>query len=445
MINEALQEVIFVGLPGPTHNYGGLSQDNVAATTHRGNTSSPKQAALQVLALVRLLASYGIETGILPPQQRPHLPTLKAYFHGSAEAIIEQAAKNDPALLEHISSSSAMWAANAATVSPGIDNRDGKLHLTTANLHTNLHRRIEAHDTHRALAAIFAAVPDTCIHPPLDAERGQRDEGAANHMRLAPRHTAPGIHLFVYGADGSGDDPPSARQTLLASQAIRDLHGIHARQCLFIKQNPEVIRAGVFHNDVIAVSNESLLLAHEKAFAGGQAEFDRIAQTYHAQCGEYLHTIIIPDHALSVEEAVHSYFFNSQIVTRRDGTMTIIAPTEVQQLYDGKAARLMQQLCSDPNSPISEIHYIDLRQSMHNGGGPACLRLRVVMETRQLAAIKTHVRVMVNETLLGHIERVIERHYPETLQAKDIANPELYFCCRTVMRELVEIMNLPLL
>jgi len=445
-MSDHLQEVIFVGLPGPTHNYGGLSTDNVASSLNRGTSSNPKQAAYQALALVRLLKSLGITAGILPPQLRPHLPTLCGQFPGDAEEVIRTAAAKHPALLEKMYSSSAMWAANAATVSPGPDTQDHKLHLTTANLHTNLHRRIEAEDTHRVLSAIFSHVPDCVMHPPLDAARGFRDEGAANHMRLAPRHSDPALNVYVYGTDGSEGDPKTARQTFSASDEIRKQHALRPRQSLFVKQDPDVIKEGVFHNDVIAVSNESVLLVHEKAYAGGMDDIERITLAYETlHPGKKLCLLLIKNTDLEVDEAVHTYFFNSQIVTKPNGMMAIVAPTEVKDLYAGKAARLMESIKNDMGNPINEIHFADLRQSMNNGGGPACLRLRVPMTGAQIDAVKAHVNVIADEALLMGIEKIIENQYPSELSADALADPRLYSVCRAMLSQLAGLMKLPLI
>jgi len=439
MVMENSKEIIFVGLPGPTHNYGGLSADNVASSNNRGRTSNPKEAALQVVGLVRLMASRGIATAVLPPQLRPHLPLLHTKFTGSDDNIIREAAEKDPALLEKACSSSAMWTANAATVTPAADSADGKLHLTVANLHTNLHRRIEADDTYRALKAIFAKVPGALVHVPLLPPF--RDEGAANHMRLAPRHGAKGLNVFVYGADGSADDAESARQTLAASQAIAKSHGISGP--VFVKQHPDLIRQGVFHNDVIAVANENVLLAHELAYADDEAFVD-IAEDYEALHGDPPVIMRIRAASLAVEEAVKTYFFNSQIVTTKGG-MEIIAPMEVKELYGGKATRLMEKICADKNNPITAVHYIDLRQSMRNGGGPACLRLRVPMNELQWAAIKEHTNVAVSETLLAALTQLIEKHYPDKIEGKDLANPALYHRCHVALAEMGRLLKLPLL
>lgn len=444
MSPEMIKEVIFVGLPGPTHNYGGLSRDNVASSLNRGSPSNPRQAALQALSLARLLKSLGVEAAILPPQLRPHLPTLRARFSGDAETLIGQAAKEDPALLEKLSSSSAMWTANAATVTPSPDSADGALHLTVANLHTNLHRRIEAEDTYRVLSAIFAGAPKCAVHKPL--AENLRDEGAANHMRLTPAHGTMGLNVFVYGSDGAADDPKTARQSLAASQAVAARHGIPSQAALFIKQNPAVINEGVFHNDVIAVSNENMLLAHEAAYADGRAGIARIEAAYAVlHPGRKLVSIVVSHDDLAVDEAVHTYFFNSQIVTLPDGGMALIAPTETETLYAGKAARLMKSICDDAGNPISELHVCDLRQSMNNGGGPACLRLRVAMDEAQLAAVKKNVNVVADEKLLEDIESIVTAHYPEHLEPEDIADPALYHACRAMLAELGQLMKLSLI
>lgn len=445
MVTDRISEVIFIGLPGPTHHYGGLSADNVASTLNRGSESNPKQAALQALDLIRLLKSRGVPVAVLPPQLRPHMPLLRQHFKGEDEAVIREASFAAPVLLEKASSVSAMWTANAATVSPVADSGDGRLHITTANLFTNLHRRIEAEDTYHVLKAIFRQVPGCAVHPPLSAAMGLCDEGAANHMRLTPEHSLPGLNVFVYGADGGLRDPKSARQTLSASRAVQLQHFLPDEASLFLRQNPDVIREGVFHNDVIAVSNESVLLAHEQAYDNGLTDIGQMMHSYEAlHPGKALNVIVVSDDDLSVDEAVHSYFFNSQIVTRPDGGMSLIAPLEAKLLFEGKAAGLMERIRADSDNPIDEVHYADLRQSMRNGGGPACLRLRVPVTQAQLAALTQSGGVMADERLIEALEDIIGREYPSALTAQDLGNPALYHCCRTVLARMGEATGLPL-
>jgi len=426
-------EVIFIGLPGPTHNYGGLSADNVASSRNQGTTAFPQEAALQALALARLLLSLGAAVAILPPQLRPHLKELRQYFSGDDASILAQAASERPALLEAMSSSSAMWVANAATVTPPQDSTDGNLHISIANLHTNIHRRIEALDTYLIFRQIFSRVPHCVVDMPLDAGFGFRDEGAANHMRLAPNHSAPGLNVFVYGSDGSPRDPQSARQTLATSQEIIERHKLQENAHICIKQNPTSIAKGIFHNDVIAVSNERMLLVHEDAYSMGGADIAYIADSYAERTGTALTLRIIRSNELTLEEAVDTYFFNSQLVSLPGGGMALIAPSDTQELHDGRAWALMEQLVADPTNPITELHSVDLRQSMRNGGGPACLRLRILLDDAQISALREHTRVMVNEKMVKSLEEAIERTYPETLHASQI-NHEIYLHCKEALQ-----------
>lgn len=431
---KPVEEIIFVGLPGPAHSYGGLSGDNVASTKNRGLVSHPREALLQSLALMRRLLCLGIVVGVLPPQIRPHMGLLRTQFEGMDEEVIRQAALQNPALLEKASSSSVMWAANAATITPASDASDGRTHITTANLYTNLHRRIEAEDSAKVQAAIFSG-GDFALHPPLDARLGLLDEGAANHMRFAPVHGAPGLNVFVYGVDG--------RQSFAASRMVAETHKLNPEHTLFLQQSPEAILSGVFHNDVIAVGNEYMLICHEKAFAGGREDIGKIRQVYRRMhSGSELNVITVAANELSLSEAVETYFFNSQLVTRPDGGMALIVPQEAAQ--HAGAARLSQRILEDEANPVREVIALDLRQSMRNGGGPACLRLRAVLKQEEIAAIARHSRVLADEALLAALEKWALSHYPETLGASDLADPRLLSISRAALEELGTILALPL-
>lgn len=437
-----MQEVIFIGLPGPTHHYGGLSGDNVASRSNRGIMSNPRQAALEALGLVRLLKSHGVAVGLLPPQLRPFLPELRKYYSGDDASVIEQASGHNHALLAAMTSSASMWVANAATVTPAIDNDDGKLHITIANLHTNLHRRIEALTSYLTFRQIFRKVPNCAVEMPLDAENGFRDEGAANHMRLALHHAAPGLNVMVYGTDGNPRDPTSARQNIEASQELIRKHKLSDEAQILVKQNPRVIEQGVFHNDVIAVSNENMLLAHAEAFSLGLADIDFIADSFAARSGQALCVRMVQNHELTVQEAVSTYFFNSQLVTLPSKKMVMIAPQEVKE--HGKARLLMESIVADSSNPIAHVEYIDLRQSMRNGGGPACLRLRVPMTGEQVAALENHSQVMMSDARLAEMEAVITRTYPDALYSREI-NHALYLTCREALAAIGACLGLDLL
>src|SRR3954451_8692870 len=119
------------GIVGPTHNYAGLSFGNVASMTHKSSVSNPKQAALEGLAKMKFLADLGVKQAVLPPHERPHIETLRRLgFAGKDAEVLTAVRQREPGLLSAVSSSSAMWTANAATVSPSADSEDGKVHLT---------------------------------------------------------------------------------------------------------------------------------------------------------------------------------------------------------------------------------------------------------------------------------------------------------------------------
>lgn len=435
------REVIFVGLPGLSHHYGGLSPDNVASAKHRGQVSHPREAALQSIDMMRELTSHGQTVALLPPQLRPDMALLRTKFPGEPESVIPRAVKEDQALLDAASSSSAMWTANAATVAPSMDTDDGRLHLTVANLHTNLHRRIEAQATCRILQQIFSDARHFAVHPPLDAAKGLRDEGAANHMRLCPSHGEKGLHLFVYGTEKTPSDPPSARQTLAASKEVARCNGLAAERTMFLRQNPEIIRQGVFHNDVIAVSNESVLLCHEDAYEGGAKALDEIRAAYHALYPRSpLTLLVVAGEQLSIAEAVATYFFNSQLITRPDGRMVMLAPAEVAA--HERARQLLDRIRADAGNPIDEVRYIDLRQSMQNGGGPACLRLRVVMDDAQCAAVQAASDVTMNRERLDRCAAWVRAHYPESLDAAMLADPQLFRHSEAALAELSALLRL---
>ncbi|MEA3080722.1 MAG: succinylarginine dihydrolase, partial [Sphingomonadales bacterium] len=131
----SLREINFDGIVGPSHNYAGLSLGNLASTRNAGTVSRPRAAALEGLDKMRVNLDLGLAQGIFLPHPRPDRAWL-----AELGTTIEDA---DPGLAANAMSASAMWAANAATVSPAPDAADGKCHLTVANLRTMPHRSHE--------------------------------------------------------------------------------------------------------------------------------------------------------------------------------------------------------------------------------------------------------------------------------------------------------------
>lgn len=434
-------EANFDGLVGPTHNYAGLSVGNVASLNNAQNASSPKQAAKQGLQKMKALHDLGMLQGVLAPQERPDISALRRLgFSGSDHQVMQQAAQQAPAIYRAVCSASSMWTANAATVSPSADTHDAKVHFTPANLNNKFHRSLEPATTGRILQAMFADPKHFAHHLHLPDNDHFGDEGAANHTRLCVDYAAPGVEVFVYGKAAFDRSQPAptafpARQTLEASQAVARLHGLSEKGTVFLQQNPEVIDQGVFHNDVIAVGNRNVLFYHEHAFLDTAAKFAEIKQKFGAE--QPLYFVEVKNQQVSVDDAVKSYLFNTQLINLPSGEMVIIAPTECQE-HPG-VYRYLTELCQQ-DTPIRQVHYFDVKQSMQNGGGPACLRLRVVLNEQERQAVNP--AVMMSDALFARLNQWIDQHYRDTLTEDDLADPQLLLESRTALDELTQILKL---
>ena len=396
----ALREINFDGIIGPSHNYAGLSPGNLASSNNAGTMSHPRAAALQGIAKMRANIALGLSQGIFLPQPRPDHVWLT-----QLSTDIDSA---DPHIRAAAMSASSMWAANAATVSPAPDTADGRCHLSVANLVTMPHRSHEWPHTLRQLQLAFADAGVFAMHGPVPAPYG--DEGAANHMRLAPSHGEAGVEIFVYGRAGGGFP---ARQHIEASKAIARAHGLNPKRTLFVEQAEEAIAAGAFHNDVVAVANENVLFAHEQAFA----DRDRFFADLRALMPT-VEIIEVSANAVPLADAISSYLFNAQLVTLPDdGGMALIVPGEC--MTTPSVAAYCEQLTAG-NGAIRQVIPVDVRESMANGGGPACLRLRVVADPATIDP-----RFMVDDAKLNGIAQVIEQYWPETIHADDLGEPQL--------------------
>lgn len=393
----AVIEINFDGLIGPSHNYAGLSLGNLASAKNAGGASQPRAAALQGIEKMRANIALGLTQGILLPQCRPDREWLATLGCTPETAT--------PGLLANALSASSMWAANAATVSPAADTEDGKCHLTVANLVTMPHRSHEWPGTLAQLRLAFAD-PAFAVHGPIPAPFG--DEGAANHMRLSASHDAAGVEIFVYGVAGG---PFPARQHIEASQAVARVHGVS--RALFVQQSEQAIAAGAFHNDVVAVANERVLFAHELAFADRDG-FYRDLRALLPQ----VEIVEVPASAVSLADAIQSYLFNAQLVTLPDGGMALILPTEAQD--NVRVWGWLQEMVAG-NGPIRRLIPVDVRQSMANGGGPACLRLRVVCDPATVDP-----RFLVDDEALDRIAEIVSTRWPETIAPDQLADPELW-------------------
>jgi len=438
----AAREYNFDGLVGPTHNYAGLSHGNVASLSHAGQPASPRGAALQGLSKMRFVASLGVGQAVLPPHERPSLRTLRRLgFRGSDEEVIARAAR-DPELKDQLlrisSSAAAMWTANAATAVASADAEDGRLHLIPANLTAMFHRSLEAETTARVLREIFADSGRFEVHDPLPGGAHFSDEGAANHTRLFAEEV-PAVHLFAWGTRAFGQTAAGtpvrypARQTREASHALARLGQVDPARALFPQQHPRGIDAGAFHTDVLAVGNGNLLLLHELAFADPRTLVDDLRRLL----DDSLICILATEQELPVASAVAAYPFNSQLLSLPDGTMAIVAPEESRE--DPHARAFLQRVV-ESGGPVKRVHHLDLRQSMENGGGPACLRQRIVLEEEERAAVRA--RVFWDDALGQELEAWVRRNYRDRLVGDDLADPRLARETMTALDELTKILRL---
>jgi succinylarginine dihydrolase len=434
---SSAREAQFDGIVGPTHNYAGLSRGNMASEAHAGKISNPRAAARQGLAKMRLVHELGVVQAVLPPQDRPSLPMLRRLgFAGSDEEVIASAAKNGGFYLRACSSASSMWAANAATVTPSSDAADGRVHLTPANLQAMFHRAIEAPTTERVLRAVFADEACFAVHEALPGGGQLGDEGDANHLRVASSRGA--AHVFAWGrtlAEPRAEVPKRhpARQTRDASEAVARLHRLATERVLFPQQHPGGIDGGAFHTDVLAASNGRFLMLHELAFVDSAGCVDALRRLL----GDELFVVEAKQRELPLESAVSAYPFNSQILTIADGSMVILAPEDSRE---EPAARAFLERVVESGGPVTSVRYVDVRQSMQNGGGPACLRLRVPLADHERSRLGGHVLLdeALHETLCGWVDR----HYRDRLSEEDLADPLLAREGMGALDELTRILDL---
>ena len=409
-------EINFDGLVGPSHNYAGLSPGNLAASHNAGTVSHPRAAALEGIAKMRANIALGLTQGLFLPHKRPDRTWLK-----SLATSPEQAASW---LRAASLSASPMWAANAATVSPAPDTADGRCHLTVANLMTMPHRSHEWPETLAQLRLAFAS-PAFAVHAPVPAPFG--DEGAANHMRLAPSHDAAGVEIFVHGVGGGGFP---VRQHAEAGRAIARAHGLAPDRTLHVAQSEAAIAAGAFHNDVVAVADGLTLFAHQQAFADPQAFYADLRMRL-----PEVQIVEVPASAVPLGDAITSYLFNAQLVTLPEGGQALILPAEARETPT--VWTWLEKMVAG-NGPIRRLELVDVRQSMANGGGPACLRLRVVADPTTVDP-----RFLVDDTKLDRIAAVVEEHWPESIAPDQLSDPALWAQIEAARAALLDLLGLP--
>ena len=434
-----MSEINFDGLIGPTHNYSGLSDGNIASKKNFFSVSNPKEAALQGLKKAKILINAGLNQGLFLPHERPFIPGLKKLgFSGDNETILKSAYEYSKVLLSNFSSASSMWAANAATISPSPDTKDGKVHITPANLNTMFHRSLESDFTYTQCKLIFS---DTCfvVHKPALSISGYGDEGAANHLRISKTHEDKGFEIFVFGESAFKEEAFAEyqktsfikRQALEVSKSVALSHKLDRNNVFYLQQHPRAIDKGSFHNDIVSLSNENIFIAHEKAFLNRDV-LNHVLKHLELEV-ENFNYIEIPDKEIPLDDIISSYLLNSQLFTNGEGEMQLILPAEVQN-YEN----CMQWLDKlKQTSDVKLFDFVNIKQSMMNGGGPACLRLKVILNEDEIK--KVNKNFILNNKRLELIENLIEREYRDELYPDDLKDPSLLDESRRVLDELTQI------
>jgi succinylarginine dihydrolase len=347
--------------------------------------------------------------------------------------VLAKAHGVNPALLGAVSSASSMWAANAATVAPSADTLDGRLHLVPANLVSMFHRSLEAETTTRILRRIFSDPERFTVHDPLPSHPDFGDEGAANHTRLETSRGS--VHLFGFGRDLDPARGPArfpARQTRAASASVARLCELRVPSLLW-RQDPAGIDQGAFHSDVLAVGCSSLLLVHELAFA----DWASLEERLRGLLGDELRVVVASEAELAARDAVQSYPFNSELLVLESGERYLIAPSESRE---NPAARRFLERLVDHERCITQVVYVDVNGSMKNGGGPACLRLRVPLNDAERSAVGA--RVFFDAELDRALGDWIRRHYRDRLVLEDLLDPALLDETRRALDELSTLLGL---
>ncbi|MFN7840644.1 MAG: N-succinylarginine dihydrolase [Pirellula sp.] len=447
MIREYV-EVNIDGMIGPSHHFGGLGVENKASELNSSKTSSPRNAAMQGLEKMELLASYGIPQFYLPPPARPAWKWLESLgFNGERGGILRDCYQEQPKLLSAAYSSAFMWTANAASVSCGSDTRSGRSKIKLANLNANLHRSIEESERLPQLAKMFEAVERVDVLRGLCSSRPLSDEGAANQMRFCTWKGILGVYAFVYGGEISGSEVAETnrkktartkrrqpRQTRVASAMVARSLDLEPDDCFFFQQTSDAIDAGVFHNDVIATSHENLLLYHELAFHDSEEAVARIRKRFLEKTGQTLEVSVVVSSDLRLDHAVDTYLFNSQICTDSEGGWRMFLPDNCKQ--SESVQRTLDRLRSQ-HPRLRSIDYCPLAESMRNGGGPACLRLRISLTPNQIDKISGSMRI--SSSTLSQLRKLVETEYPEKVEPSDFANPDFAEHCERISMQIAQL------
>jgi len=114
-----------------------------------------------------------------------------------------------------------------------------------------------------------------------------------------------------------------------------------------------------------------------------------------------------------------------------------VVPQECRE--NARVAKYLDSLHTRSTS-IDDVLVFDLRESMKNGGGPACLRLRVVLKEAERVAVNPGV--WMNDTLFAQLDAWIDTHYRDRIAPGDLADLKLLDESRAALDALTGILKL---
>ena len=370
-----LKQVFIDCMPGPTNHFGGHAFGNMASMTAKGQHSNPKKAALEWIEKINKLKKIGAYQLILPPHRRPLAHYLK-----------------HPQLNEL--SSGFIWMANAGHFIPNSDTSKRYHQFIPANMNATYHRKYEHMFNTYWIKQILKNIPHQ-LHGPLSSD----DEGAANTVRLWNKDI--GIHVAVYGHKNTHF--PSRQN----EDSIKELQEKTNILTLFkLQQKSIAIDHGVFHNDVICFGFKNTLFCHEHAFENQNEKLNNLKKIFHQKTNENLTIIEIKESELTLDECISTYLFNSQVIIQKNNII-LLCPSTVKR--NNKSLSITNQW--QQKGYFSDVQYIDIKSSLMNGGGPACLRLCMYLNGNEIKKIPK--QFWASENKIKELTKFINTEYPQ--------------------------------
>jgi succinylarginine dihydrolase len=125
-------------------------------------------------------------------------------------------------------------------------------------------------------------------------------------------------------------------------------------------------------------------------------------------------------------------------VTRTDGRFVLVAPSESEE--NPKVRSVIDSLVHSADAVIADVLFLNLRESMQNGGGPACLRTRVVLNQEEQDAIPP--QLFFSEELFDELTSWVKHYYRDSLSLSDFRDPELLTEIQAALDKLTQILRL---